>query len=266
MTKAKAKAEVEVIEPRPVEGGQSTSLVQVIERAVLNPDIDVDKMERLLAMHERISAKQAEGEFNVAMGRAQGLMRPISADMTNSHTKSKYVSYVKMDLAIRKIYTQEGFSLSFDSGDGAPENHVRVLCYVGHSGGFTRTYKVDMPADGKGAKGNDVMTKTHAAGSAFTYGQRYLLKLIFNVAVGEDDDDGNAAGADTIDEKQKGALIDVLAGIHRDYIQIGEEAKAGAITGQFLRHMGVDYIEMIPARKFQEAMTVLATRKGKIKK
>ena len=51
-----------------------------------------------------------------------------------------------------------------------------------------------MPADGKGAKGGDVMTKTHATGSATSYGMRYLLKMIFNVAVGtEKDDDGNAA-------------------------------------------------------------------------
>jgi len=66
---------------------------------------------------------------------------------------------------------------------------------LSHASGHTRTYSCDMPADGKGAKGNDVMTKTHAAGSAMSYGQRYLLKLIFNVAIGEQDDDGNGAGA-----------------------------------------------------------------------
>ena len=68
---------------------------------------------------------------------------------------------------------------------------MRVLCYVSHSAGHTRTYQCDMPADGKGAKGNDVMTKTHAAGSAASYGMRYLLKMIFNIAIGEDDTDGN---------------------------------------------------------------------------
>jgi hypothetical protein len=50
-----------------------------------------------------------------------------------------------------------------------------------------------MPADGKGAKGGDVMTKTHATGAAMSYGARYLLKYIFNVAVGEDDNDGNGS-------------------------------------------------------------------------
>ncbi len=37
------------------------------------------------------------------------------------------------------------------------------------------------------------MTKTHATGAGMQYGMRYLLKFSFNVAVGEDDDDGNAA-------------------------------------------------------------------------
>jgi hypothetical protein len=70
---------------------------------------------------------------------------------------------------------------------------MRVLCDVSR-GGHVKTYQIDMPADGKGAKGGDVMTKTHAAGAAASYGMRYLLKMIFNVAVGEDDNDGNGAG------------------------------------------------------------------------
>jgi hypothetical protein len=57
-----------------------------------------------------------------------------------------------------------------------------------------RRYHVDMPADGKGAKGGDVMTKTHATASALTYAKRYLLLQIFALAIGESDDDGNAAG------------------------------------------------------------------------
>src|SRR4029079_17827861 len=68
---------------------------------------------------------------------------------------------------------------------------VRVLCYVTHNAGHSRTYHVDMPADGKGAKGGDVMTLTHASGAALSYGMRYLLKMVWNIAVGEDDRDGN---------------------------------------------------------------------------
>jgi hypothetical protein len=144
-------------------------------------------------MHERMTAKQSEERFNAALSTAQQEMRPVAADASNPQTKSKYASYAALDSVLRPIYTAHGFGLSFDTGEGAPTGWVRVLCYVTHSGGHARTYHADMPADGKGAKGGDVMTITHAVGAAMSYGMRYLLKMIFNVAVGEDDRDGNVS-------------------------------------------------------------------------
>ncbi len=170
---------------------EPAAMLEVISRAASDPAIDVNKLERLMEMHDRIAAKQAESAFNAAMSEAQAKMRPIAADAENRQTSSRYATYAKLDSALRPIYTAEGFALSFDTGDGPPEM-VRVLCHVSHRAGHSRTYKADMPADGKGAKGGDVMTKTHAVGAGMSYGMRYLLKMIFNVAVGEDDTDGNA--------------------------------------------------------------------------
>lgn len=164
----------------------------MFERLARDPSVDVDKLERLMQMHERATARRAEEQFNAAMSQAQTKMRPIAADAENPQTKSKYASYAQIDRALRPIYTEHGFGLSFDTGDGAAAQWVRVLCHVTHAGGFMRTYHVDMPADGKGAKGGDVMTITHAVGAAMSYGMRYLLKMIFNVAVGAEDVDGNA--------------------------------------------------------------------------
>lgn len=170
---------------------ESTTLLQVISRAAADPSTDVEKMERLMQMYERIEGKRSETAFNDAMCDSQARMRPISADANNPQTRSKYASYGQLDKALRPIYTSNGFSLSFDTGSDAPEGFVKVLCYVSHKNGHSRTYHLDMPSDGKGAKGGDVMTKTHAVGSGMSYGMRYLLKMIFNVAVGEDDQDGN---------------------------------------------------------------------------
>lgn len=171
------------------------TIVQAITAAANDPKVDVEKMERLWSMHERMQARVAEQEFHAAMSRAQASMTRVSVDAVNPQTRSTYASYAQLDRALRPVYTQNGFALSFDTGENPPENCVRVLCYVSHSAGHMRTYHCDMPADGKGAKGGDVMTKTHASGSAMTYGMRYLLKLIFNVAIGENDDDGASAGA-----------------------------------------------------------------------
>lgn len=38
------------------------------------------------------------------------------------------------------------------------------------------------------------MSRTHATGSAITYGKRYLKNMIFDLRFKEKDDDGNAAG------------------------------------------------------------------------
>jgi hypothetical protein len=169
----------------------------MFERLACNPDASVEKIERMMALFERTEAKRSEGAFNEAMSLGQKAMRPVAADASNPQTRSRYASYAALDRALRPIYTDNGFGLSFDTGDAPQPEYVRVLCYVTHVSGHSRTYHVDMPADGKGAKGGDVMTKTHAAGSALSYGMRYLLKMIFNVAVGEDDDDGNRAGSRT---------------------------------------------------------------------
>lgn len=181
---------------------QPDTMLSLIARAAQDPNIDIDKMERLMAMKERMDAKTAEQAFNDAMNSAQSEVRAIGWDKQNGQTHSAYVTYSKMDSVIRPIYIRHGFALSFDTGERVNDLEVRFMCYVSHNQGHTRTYKVDMPADGKGAKGNDVMTRTHAFGSATSYGRRYLLKMIFNVIEAAEDDDGNSASDQVIDQDE----------------------------------------------------------------
>ena len=178
---------------------ESAALMQVISRAASDPAYDIDKMERLFKMHEAIVARDAEKQFNVAMAEVQAKIRRVAPDLHNKQTNSNYASYAALDRVLRPIYTDAGFALSFGTGEPM-QDVVMVICYVTNSG-HTRKYQIPMPADGKGAKGGDVMTKTHATGSATQYGMRYLLKMIFNVAIGVDiDDDGNRASGDGMDE------------------------------------------------------------------
>jgi hypothetical protein len=233
---------------------EPTSLMQVISRAASDPSVDIEKMERLMAMHERMTARQAETAFNAAMTACQEEMRPISADATNPQTKSKYASYGKLDKVLRPIYTKHGFSLTFSDGDTTKPEHVRVMCTVRHIAGHKEQHWKDMPADGKGAKGGDVMTKTHATGAAQQYGMRYLLKGIFNVAIGEDDRDGNAPGdeAKTITAKQV-ADLEALC------------SEVGAIPEKFRKMFcRVDSFDQILAKNYDACVAELR-RYGKEK-
>jgi hypothetical protein len=170
----------------------ASQLLAVLSRMMADPSVDIERIERGAALYERALARDAETAFNSAMAAAQEEMRPIAANANNPQTKSRYAKYDALDNAVRPIYSKHGFSLSFYQGEGAPEGHIRVQCKLSCGGHTERPY-LDMPADGKGAKGGDVMTKTHATGAGVTYGRRYLLGMIFNLVIG-DDDDGNAAG------------------------------------------------------------------------
>jgi hypothetical protein len=170
-----------------------TAFIALIERVARDPSIDIDKLDRLLLMRERETARLAEQAFSTALAEAQTEMVPVVADSNNPQTRSRYASYAALDRAVRPIYTRHGFGLSFNTDDAPGQEQARILCDVCHSGGHTRRYRIDMPVDGKGAKGGDVMTRTHAMGSGVSYGMRYLLRMVFNLAI-DRDDDGNAAG------------------------------------------------------------------------
>jgi hypothetical protein len=187
--------------PSPASGG-GDAFLQMIERAARDPSIDVDKLDRLLLMRERENARVAEQAFNAALAEAQTEMHPVATDSDNPQARSRYASYAALDRAVRPIYAGHGFALSFNTADAPGPEQARIVCDVSHVGGHTRRYHIDMPVDGKGARGGDVMTKTHAMGSGVSYGMRYLLRMIFNLAI-DYDDDGNAAGGHAKTEKPR---------------------------------------------------------------
>lgn len=242
---------------QPAPQSETAAIISMVDRFARDPNVDIAKIERLMEMRERIEAKAAETAFNVAMKNAQAEMRPVGADALNPQTKSKYATYAKLDSVLRPIYTKHGFSLSFDEDDSPKADHIRVVCYVAHEGGHTRTYRKDMPADGKGAKGGDVMTKTHATGAAASYGARYLIKGIFNIAVGEDDRDGNEppqseADRPLISEEQVMQLRELLESEGKD-------------ESRFKGLINVETLGDIYADKFQAAVALIkqkANRRG----
>ncbi len=180
----------------PIVQAQPSAMLEMIQRFLTDPAVSADKLEKLMDLQDRVEAKNAEQQFNVALGIAQSEIENVRTNKANSQTRSRYADFAALDAVARPVYTQHGFSLSFNTAVAQQENHIKIICLVSHSSGHTRPYEMEIPADGKGAKGNDVMTKTHAAGSGVSYGRRYLLQMIFNIVISDDveDDDGNKAG------------------------------------------------------------------------
>lgn len=242
MSEQKSLAPIESALPPEIAG-----YLQLIKNAASDPAVDVNKLEKLLEMQERILARRAEMAFSAAMTSAQSVVKRIAADALNPQTRSKYATYQALDKALRPIYTSNGFALSFNTEDSPLPEYMRVVCDVSHVDGHSRKYRLDMPIDGKGAKGGDVMTKTHAVGAGASYGMRYLLKMIFNVAIGEDDNDGNEVSP-AISEDQVATLKAMI-----------EEVKAD--ESKFLKYMRVEVLKDIPADKYAAAVKALEKKR-----
>jgi hypothetical protein len=228
---------------------ESQAIMNIIAVAARDPDVDIDKMERLLTMHQKMVAQKAEADYNAALNACQAEMSPIAADAENPQTRSRYASYAQLDRAIRPIYIKHGFAISFDEADCPKPDYVRVLGLLSHKGGHTHVFRTDMPADGKGAKGGDVMTKTHAVGAAKSYGKRYILKDAFNISVAEDDADGNDL-PECIDKDQIAALEKLITEVKAD-------------KAKFLKYLKIDSLEHILAASYTKAVALLEAKRAK---
>lgn len=238
-----------VIEARPEPQSEVAALIQAIERAAVNPAVDVDKMERLLAMQERVLAKNAQMAFNESMRAAQAEMPKIKRNKENKETHSRYADLEAVTDKAVPIYTNHGFSLSYGTDDCPIPGHMRMTCLCAHTGGHERNYQADVPLDMTGPKGNQNKTATHGFGSSMSYGRRYLICLIFNITLTNEDQDGNQA-SDLITEKQ---VADLMA--------LAEEVNAN--RGKFLEYFKIARLAELPALKFSEAVAMLEKKRKK---
>lgn len=227
------------------------SLISIIERVALNPQVNVENMERLLAMQERVMAREAEREFNEAMRAAQAEMPVVVRNAKNDQTNSRYATLDAVADAMDPVIHRHGFSLSFGTADSTLANHYRVTCKARHAAGHSEDYFADVPADMLGMKGNQNKTATHAFGSTMSYGRRYLKLLVFDVTLKDRDDDGNRAGGGVITEAQA-KQIDTLI------------TEAAADRAAFLTYLGVAELSELQARDFRKALTALQAKKRQV--
>jgi hypothetical protein len=174
---------------------QEVVVLNTLQHA-LEKGVDADSLEKLLNMQERVLDRQSEQAYAQSMVEVQMKMPAITQNCTNEQTRSSYSDMGQILKQITPVYTAAGFAVSFGNGKAQEANEVRVTCDVMHSQGHSKPYYIDIPLDMAGIKGQVNKTAVHGTASAISYGQRYLIKLIFNLNT-TDDDDGNAAGGDT---------------------------------------------------------------------
>jgi len=192
---SEARQAVTPVQEREIATAEPTALIDVIARAVADPSTDVEKMERLLAMHERITAQRAKVAYTQALADLQPELPVIDEkgairDRADK-VQSTYARWEDINDAIRPLLHAHGFALSFRPGvanDGQPT----VTAVLRHREGHEEEATVKLPIDSSGSKNN-----VQGVGSSLSYGKRYSAIAILNLtsrAPEDRDDDGRAAG------------------------------------------------------------------------
>lgn len=163
----------------------SATLMTVISRAASDPSCDIEKMERLMAMHERMQASQASVAFNAAMAEMQCEL-PSIAERGKGHGTVRYATFEDINDVVKPIMQKHGFAVSFKV-----EHHqggINVTGVLMHKAGHREDTTMLLPSDTSGSK-----NAVQAVGSSVSYGKRYVMSALLNLTTRGEDDDGLAA-------------------------------------------------------------------------
>lgn len=236
---------------------QPSGMVSLIERVLHDDSIPFEKLERMLAMQERIEATQARRAFDQAISAAKGEIPEITKNRHvgfeskregGAKTDYRHEDFAQIARAVDPILAKHGLSYRFRTKQA--DARVEVTCVLAHRDGHSEETTLVSNVDASGNK-----NPIQAIGSAITYLQRYTLKAALGLAV-SNDDDGSASGA------QGGGKTTIT---EEQFTQLRELVEAaGADEGRFLRHFRIEQLAELPQARLGEADAMLRAKiKGK---
>jgi hypothetical protein len=237
---------VTTVQETPAAMPDSGAIVSMIERAAADPRVDMDKMERLLAMQERILDRNARMAYSTALATMQPLMPVITErggiKNRDGQVQSSYAKWEDINDAIKPLLAAHGFALSFRTGT-TTDGKITVTGILSHREGHQEETTISLPHDSSGSK-----NAVQAVGSSTSYGKRYTAIALLNITTRGEDDNGKAAPNDWINEDQVGELVALMDDV-------------GADRTRFLNFLKIDSFAHLPKRRFREALDALEAKR-----
>lgn len=170
---------------------EGSAILAVISRAASDPNADVDKMERLMAMYERIESKRAVAAYQADLSEMQDAL-PSIGERGNAANRYTYALWEDINAAIKPVLKRFGFALSFRTD--CQKDGISVTGVLTHRDGHREETTISLPADSSGNK-----NAVQAVASSVSYGKRYTAGALLNLTSHGEDDDAFAAvsGFDT---------------------------------------------------------------------
>lgn len=188
-------SELMTVNDNQVAAPSSDNMASMFMKMAMNPECDVDKLEKLMALYERDEARKAQVSFNSDFAAMQSDITTVSKNSKVDYQTAKgrtFYSFASLEDIVdmvRPVLQKHGFAVSFNVNTS---NGVNVQCSLMHKKGHSIETSMQVRADNSGGK-NDVQ----ALGSSISYAKRYTLSSLLNIATRDDDDAQAAAQKDS---------------------------------------------------------------------
>lgn len=163
--------------------------VTMFERLACDPNVPVEKLERLIAMQERINANNARAAFNAAFATMQSALPEISerGQLTVKGTvRSTYAKLEDIQAGIKPVLEAHGFAIRHRTEWPADKaGIIRIVGILCHEEGHSEESVFEAPMDR-----SDYRTDIQSMGSTVSYGRRYTTLDLLNITTRGVDDDG----------------------------------------------------------------------------
>ena len=220
----------------------ANGIMQIINRAAMDPNFDVAKLSALLDVKERWDANEAKKAFIVAKAAFKEIAPGIDKNKKVGFGKTEY-KHATLDnvaMIVAPVMGQHGLSYSWETEQD--ESGIKVTCVLTHVQGHSESVSLRADPDTSGSKNN-----IQAIGSTVTYLERYTLLAALGMATTGQDNDGAGSAATPITNEQKDTIIALMK-------------EVGADTGKFLNFLGVAAIDQLGSNRYDEAINALKTK------
>lgn len=210
---------------------------------LLEKNVDLDKIEKMIELQAKWDAIQAEKAFTVAMTEFKSDAPVITRDKENKQYGSYYTSIGNLVNSSLPKMSECGLSHKWDVKQ---EEKIEVTCIVTHKMGHKELTTMSGPPDVSGSKNPIQQIKSTVT---------YLKAATFESAMGlastdaNVDDDGNGAAPEVkyISDKEKGVIRDMLLSL-----SCNEQT--------FLGWLGCESIDTIDEKSYKRAVVNLKAR------
>ena len=175
--------------------------------AAIQKNYDPAFIEKMMDLAERNEKNVARKAYFAAVSDFKENIPTVLKDKINSQTgNSPYSSVGNLLGTVNPELARYDLSVNFKIKDSEDFKFMTISGILSHAMGHSEETSMTFEVETTGAKGGQVMTKTHARMSALTYGMKATFGAVVGIAAVDSihDDDGNAAGAteDLITEDQ----------------------------------------------------------------